>query len=198
MQDLSALEEVYSNTMNTEQPQRYRIPILKQVRELMETAKARGRELTELSVIIVGPGEIELDADVSIQLQMPVHHIDVDLSTAEHTALRLVNKTRAMAEPRTWRMWAHRSEPGKDGTGAYRHFGIRRYVQLHGLSDPIVEVELTEDPAGNYWACIKTGEDTPSMIWPSQGQFSMCFPYGPQVEVDQGKMTIVRLKVREV
>ncbi|GGK61657.1 hypothetical protein Sme01_03430 [Sphaerisporangium melleum] len=96
----------------------------------------------------------------------------------------------------TWRMYAH------DRGGTFYHLGDRRYVEAHGLRDPIVEVEAREvehdAPDGTHWGWLRTGEDTPIMIWPVRGMLSMCFPYGTDVEEQRGKGRVVRLAVRVV
>lgn len=93
----------------------------------------------------------------------------------------------------TWNLFAH-LYGRRSGPDCFMHIGSQRYVEIHGLSEPIVEIALTEDPEGGYYGWLGTGNDTPSMIWPSWAQFSMCFAYGPQVEVDRGNGTIVRMK----
>lgn len=100
--------------------------------------------------------------------------------------------------PRTWRLWAHECESGKDGTGAFRHIGKRRYVELHLMNYPIVEVNITEDKNGNYWGWLSKGENEPKMIWPSKAQFEVCFIYGPEMEVEHGKGEILRLRVEKL
>ena len=35
------------------------------------------------------------------------------------------------------------------------------------------------------------------MIWPSEAQFNVCFPYGPDVEEDRGKGRVLRLAITE-
>lgn len=97
-----------------------------------------------------------------------------------------------MTQERHWVMWAHEFATGR---GGYRHFGSRHFVELHGLPHPAVRVEVVEDPEGDYWGWLATGAASPSMIWPSEAQFSMCFTYGPKVEVERGKGVILRLRV---
>ncbi len=98
-----------------------------------------------------------------------------------------------MNAPRTWNMWAH--DYGK----CFIHIGPKRYVELHGItSSPIVEIRLTEDTTGDYYGWLKTGQDTPTMIWPSEAQFSMCFAYGPNVEVERGEGQKLRFTVAKL
>lgn len=60
----------------------------------------------------------------------------------------------------TWEMWAH-SYGGK-----FWHCGPRRWVELHGLAHPIVEVVVTEDSEGEYWGWLETNKEVPRLIWP--------------------------------
>jgi hypothetical protein len=102
-----------------------------------------------------------------------------------------------MNEGRCWLLWAHDCESGKDGHGRYRHIGAKKYVEIHGLPYPIVAVAVREAADGDYWGWLKTGEAVPTMIWPSWAQFTICFPYGPEVEVKRGNGEILRLCVAE-
>ncbi len=80
------------------------------------------------------------------------------------------------------------------GNDRWMHFGSKRYADMHGGSEPTVAVRLTEDPGGEYHGWLETGEDTPSMIWPSRAQLTMCFAYGMQVEIDKGRGVPIRLR----
>jgi hypothetical protein len=100
------------------------------------------------------------------------------------------SKTPKAPEPGApfWDLWAH------DYGHCFVHIGSRRYVELHHIPDsPIVPIRLTECRDGAYYAWLRTGETAPSMIWPSSAQFSMCFAYGPEVEVARGKGIVLRL-----
>lgn len=61
--------------------------------------------------------------------------------------------------------------------------------------DEIWVLNLEEDTDGDYWSFQDTGEDTFHLIHPHKFLFDMCFPYGPDAEVEDGKGRIVRLKV---
>lgn len=93
----------------------------------------------------------------------------------------------------SWRMHAH------DHGGTFFHIGDRRYVELHGGRDPVVEVNVAlvapDDPAGTHWGWLKTGEIEPSNVWPSRAQFDICFHYGPAAEEKAGHGRVVRLAV---
>jgi hypothetical protein len=93
---------------------------------------------------------------------------------------------------RTWYMYAY------DDDDLFEYFGDLWWVKLHGLSNPIVPVRLTEDPEGRYYGWLATGEDEPNMIWPSKAQFEMCFPYGPKAEEERGRGQTVRLSVERL
>ena len=104
-----------------------------------------------------------------------------------------------MASVRTWTLFAcdyGSNNRGFDGQ-LFMHIGPEFYVKLHGLDEPIVEVLLTEDSDGPYYGWLATGEDSPSMIWPSEGQFSMCFPYGPKVAEDKGDGKPLRFRIAQ-
>lgn len=102
-----------------------------------------------------------------------------------------------MTEPGRWRMWAHRYESGE-----LFNFGERQWVELHGLPDPILEVDVAEvaedDLAATHWGWMETGSTEPEMIYPRKFLLSMCFHYGVQAEVDAGRGRVVRLAVTEV
>src|SRR5262245_28301977 len=53
----------------------------------------------------------------------------------------------------TWRAFAHKKD------GYFWHVGAKRWVELHGLTHPIVEVEVTLDPTGGYWGWHAAGEE---------------------------------------
>lgn len=98
-----------------------------------------------------------------------------------------------------WQMWAHRY-----CDGLLYNLGEKWWVEIHGLSELIVEVDVREvsdgDPSATHWGWLdaKPEKTEPLMIWPRQGLFEMQFPYGSKVEVDRGKGRVVRLAVTEV
>lgn len=98
---------------------------------------------------------------------------------------------------RSWLACAHYYDDGPQGRCFYAHIGARRWVELHGLKREIVDVKITEDPQGDYWGWLATDETRPSMIWASLAQFRICFPYGPEAEVQRGKGVILRLRVEK-
>lgn len=96
-----------------------------------------------------------------------------------------------------WRMFAHRYNDG-----LLHNLGARWWVEIHGLPEPIVEVEARrvahDDPAATHWAWLKAGDREPEMIYPRRVLYEVCFPYGPEAEERAGKGRTVRLAVREV
>ena len=101
--------------------------------------------------------------------------------------------------PNAWRMFAHRYDDG-----LFYNLGEKWWVEIHALPQPIVEVNVievaSEDPVATHWGWIETSlrETDPVMIWPREGLFEMCFPYGSKVEAERGKGRVVRLTVTEV
>lgn len=99
--------------------------------------------------------------------------------------------------PGAWRMHAHRYDDG-----LLYNLGEKWWVEIHGLPQPIVEVDVLEvaddSPDGTHWGWIDAKKTEPSMIWPRRGLFEMCFAYGSKAEVDRGKGRVVRLAVVEV
>lgn len=96
----------------------------------------------------------------------------------------------------SWQMHAVRLRDG-----LLHYVGSRRFVEFHGLPEPIVEVEVAEVPDGDvsatHWAWLPSGKTEPVMIYPREVLFTMCFPYGPKAEAEAGKGRIVRLAVTE-
>lgn len=102
-----------------------------------------------------------------------------------------------------WDLWAVKR--GDD----YWHIGERRWVELHGLSDPLVPVTVAIDqvigpseklaPEKAYYGWQPVGDEDarPRMIFPHRILFEMCFPYGPQAEAERGRGRIVRLLVEK-
>lgn len=93
-----------------------------------------------------------------------------------------------------------------EGLYLYTHTS-KQYVEMKGapLSN-IVQVEVSihpdqsvrESKEPNYWGWLATGSDTFQFIWPSYAQFSMCFPYGWQIEAEKGEGQAYRLQLNEI
>ncbi len=92
----------------------------------------------------------------------------------------------------TWIMYAH-----KRGD-LYWDVGDKWWVEIHHLPYPIVKVELTEDSDGIYFGWLDNNKEKPSMIYPHEVLYKICFPYGPEVEEKSGKGRTVRLNIREI
>jgi hypothetical protein len=95
-----------------------------------------------------------------------------------------------------WEMYAYKFK-GKNGV-FFEHPGEKRWVELFHFNEPIVKVRLTEDENGQYWGWLDKDETEPSMIWPSEVQFRMCFPYGYEAEEKAGKGKAIRLSITEI
>lgn len=97
---------------------------------------------------------------------------------------------------RTWKMWGHEIK-SHDGKGLeYHHCSPdRKWVEMHGLDDPVVPVVVTESEAGKWLGWIEKGMDFPTMIW-HEKVFEICFPYGSAIEVKKGRGNVVRLEIR--
>lgn len=106
---------------------------------------------------------------------------------------------------RSWNLHACASR------GTYWHLSAKRWVELHGLKDPIVPVLAEEwlgevrDPEVTHYGWEYTDKPgSVTMIWPrAKGRadlvpwlsLNMCFAYGMQVEIDAGKGKMVALRV---
>lgn len=108
---------------------------------------------------------------------------------------------------RAWSLHAH------DVRGTYWHVGERRWVEMHGLTHPIVPVIAREhigdarDPKVTHYGweyANKPGRV--AMIWPrASGRedispwmlLGMCFTYGMQAEIDAGKGKMVALRITQ-
>lgn len=90
----------------------------------------------------------------------------------------------------TWTMWAYKYD------NYYMHFGVREYVAIHHLDYPIVKVELTEDPAGDYYGWVEGEKLHGAYVWASNAQLEMCFAYGSKAEEKRYNGRKVRLSVK--
>jgi hypothetical protein len=92
----------------------------------------------------------------------------------------------------SWELYAHKYK------NFFMHVGPLNYVKAHMLKDEIKKVIVSLDDNGEYYGWLEKGENTPTMIWPSRAQFSMCFPYGYEAEEKRIKGKMVRLKIIEI
>jgi hypothetical protein len=58
--------------------------------------------------------------------------------------------------------------------------------------------EVIEGEKSNYWAWQETGKERFMWPQPSKIQIDMCFPYGPEIEIKQGKGRLVNIIVEEI
>jgi hypothetical protein len=86
-------------------------------------------------------------------------------------------------------MWAL---PGRN---RFSDPGHRRFALAHSTGEQPVAVVVSENPDGPYWGWLGAGDEHPCMIYGHPSLFRMCFPYGPQAEVNAGKGRIVRLDI---
>jgi len=99
---------------------------------------------------------------------------------------------------RTFRMWT--TQRKKDNEIYYWGFGNEFYAGLYSDIDnePVVEVDVTIDPAGTYWAMYQIEEDILDFIYPNEHCFRVCFTYGPEDEEERGRGKIVKCVVKEI
>lgn len=106
---------------------------------------------------------------------------------------------------RTWELWAY------DDKGTSWHVGAKRWVELHGLSDPLIPVlveeldcDLVDIEVTHYgWRDADEPAGAPCMIFPRTDAphlkphmfLDMCFAYGMDVEVKAGKGNMVALRI---
>lgn len=95
-----------------------------------------------------------------------------------------------------WTMWAHKSlrKPS-----SFRDIHeTKRFVEMCGGRDLLVQVLVKESDTGNYFGWIDKGESVPCMIWPSKIQLNMCFGEGISNAIKNGKGKPVQLEITEI
>jgi len=118
---------------------------------------------------------------------------------------------------RSWKLWATRrpypAGSPRAGEFAYWNIGARRWVELHGSSDPTVPVLVEEILGDDYapevthygWDAAARPREYPSMIHVRTGAdparaksfLSMCFTYGLDAAVKAGDGKVVALRIIE-
>jgi hypothetical protein len=116
---------------------------------------------------------------------------------------------------RTWKLWAHRYASGK-----FHHVGARKWVELHGITHPLVPVLVEEILDDLYvseithygWQYAEGSRhrhgDAPTMIQVRAGNdpkdpkralmlLSMCFPYGLDAAIKDGDGNVIALRITE-
>lgn len=100
--------------------------------------------------------------------------------------------------------YAHRFVRGNDARVLYLHASPNRWwTALHGNRDPIVRVRLRErrpeDPPSPYWGWIDAKRPSRfCMVWPTELQLEMCFPYGSRTVEQHGYGRKVNLIMEEL
>lgn len=101
-----------------------------------------------------------------------------------------------------WKMFAHEVDYGQEGREIeFHHLGPKWWTEMHDLDEPIVEVEVTEDPDGTYYGWIEFDDKhvrVPCMIQPDELRFRMCFNCDPEDYVKAGSGEILKLSVRKI
>lgn len=80
--------------------------------------------------------------------------------------------------------------------GSLVHIGTKWYASQYGKAVPVTVVEDSDSPT--HWGWLPMGDTTYHMIWHTEVQFRMCFPYGPKIEEEAGKGRICRLLVTKI
>lgn len=92
--------------------------------------------------------------------------------------------------------YAHKMDSGRF-TDIYKTKAMVRFCDGK-VPKQMYKILLEEDnESGSYWGWYydHTDGDGFSMIWASEAQFRICFPYGPEAEEKMGRGEIVRFNV---
>jgi hypothetical protein len=100
---------------------------------------------------------------------------------------------------KSFKMFAVRRYSERHKEIFYWGFGVRKYAEcfLVEESEVVVEVEITIDPNGSYWAMYMIEDNMLNYVYPNEAAFSVCFPYGPETEEGRMNCKIVRCTVKE-
>jgi hypothetical protein len=97
-----------------------------------------------------------------------------------------------------WRTHTYRRVNAK-GQTYYAFFGNTRYLRMYGFKDPIIEVELIENPEGDYFGLVPSGQaDTVKFVMKGRSLFEMQFPYTSAQAERNGEGEVVTLSLREI
>ena len=78
-----------------------------------------------------------------------------------------------------------------------RHFYQYSYQPaMTGIPGRVLELQLTEDSKGEFWAWWDNESASFVHCWQSESQLNMCFPYGPKAEEDRGRGKKLRISVK--
>lgn len=75
----------------------------------------------------------------------------------------------------------------------YKHPMLVRMC-ISGSPEDLRTVRLSEDPEGDYYAWLNLAKGEFTMIYGSQVQVDICFPYGPEAAERSGEGRRVRLR----
>jgi hypothetical protein len=60
----------------------------------------------------------------------------------------------------------------------------------------VCAVEFVESAGGQHYGWMSPSQDYPTMIYPNETLFSMCFPYGYKAEEEQNRGKHIRLDAK--
>lgn len=96
----------------------------------------------------------------------------------------------------------------KSARGRYLHASpSKRWVELHGVSIPIVAIRLRERTASDpplergqpdYWGWLEFSRNYYTMVWTSRVLLDICFPSGAQGAEAAGRGRAVNLVAEEI
>lgn len=101
-------------------------------------------------------------------------------------------------EGRVFRMWAVRRIDEHTQEIYYCGFGHKFYANCYAFEGVLVEVDVTINSGGTYWALYEIADEQLHMIYSNEPCFRVCFPYGPEDEEKRGRGKIVKCSVKEV
>ena len=97
-----------------------------------------------------------------------------------------------------WRMYANQRADG----WIHNIFLNRKSVEICYMPDPIIAIDVTEDPNGKWWGWVRTdsyeNNGIPSMIHEDIRLVDMCFPYGMKEAEKAGDGHRIQLHVEVV
>src|ERR1039458_8434744 len=101
------------------------------------------------------------------------------------------------AERRNWEMWALQDAFSEHDCEFHDASPHRRSAEADLQShQAVVRVRVRDNPDGRYFGWLASGDEFPTMISGFGAAFRMCFPYGPQIEVDCGYGEVDRKSTR--
>ena len=100
---------------------------------------------------------------------------------------------------RTWIYWAHPHRDTHRNLDTFNHvYPTKFQVSMCG-SEPPIQVLLTEDPEGPWWAWERfDGREGPTMVQAHKMLLEMCSPDFFDYEISKGLGQILRLQISQV